>query len=473
MKELLQVEKSRGEGGVAVSECNCDDQEFGRGKGEKAARLESLEEPQRREETHIARASSTPGSVSLEEEYQWRAEEVEVWDAHNTGQRFQRRGHGCGEGRHCISEPDRLGEEVAEREKQLFPPRPEPKALARSTSSHRDAKESAQVRTLSRCRAAVCGMSAELEGQVPQAPARDQPLSLSSVWRAGRVLLEQSSPVGGPTASWPPPAPCYRPRVVYCSLRRRSALAAAQVQRSSRSGGDLRTTYLEEARLEGSRDGRREVRAANDSLSLLPSPSPLQPRSLGPHPLSAASTHHTLPLHPLPRHIALSKSRPHNSAAPPLSSLRPPPPPHRMPRAQTLSRRNVRGMGSMKKGNLEQGCLWINVKRAWCERDFVRGNRFNENWTIPELVDEVIREFALLERAGKGDGTSEEADWNLPEGWYAEAQFKRGKNLSAEEYAEDMVNDHFLGAETIHVKVRCWLGVGFFGSLMNFGRAGV
>ena len=42
----------------------------------------------------------------------------------------------------------------------------------------------------------------------------------------------------------------------------------------------------------------------------------------------------------------------------------------------------------------------------------------------------------------------------MPEGWYLEAQFKRGKNLSAEEYAEDLVKDHFLGAETIHVKVR-------------------
>lgn len=46
----------------------------------------------------------------------------------------------------------------------------------------------------------------------------------------------------------------------------------------------------------------------------------------------------------------------------------------------------------MKKGKLEDRCLWLNCRRAWCERDFVREARFNEDLTIPELVEEVIRE---------------------------------------------------------------------------------
>ena len=37
VEELLEVEKSRREGGVAVGERDRDDEEFGRGEGEKSA----------------------------------------------------------------------------------------------------------------------------------------------------------------------------------------------------------------------------------------------------------------------------------------------------------------------------------------------------------------------------------------------------------------------------------------------------
>ena len=53
-------------------------------------------------------------------------------------------------------------------------------------------------------------------------------------------------------------------------------------------------------------------------------------------------------------------------------------------RGPHLSTRNVRGSGSMKKGNLEDGCFWINIKRAWSEQVFTRGTRINENETLEE-----------------------------------------------------------------------------------------
>lgn len=53
-------------------------------------------------------------------------------------------------------------------------------------------------------------------------------------------------------------------------------------------------------------------------------------------------------------------------------------------RGSHLSTRNVRGSGSMKKGNLEHGCFWINIKRVWSEQVFTRGTRINENETLEE-----------------------------------------------------------------------------------------
>ena len=51
-------------------------------------------------------------------------------------------------------------------------------------------------------------------------------------------------------------------------------------------------------------------------------------------------------------------------------------------------------MGSMKKGNLEDGCFWFNIKRAYFGTlSFTRGGRFNEKLTLWELYDEVVREW--------------------------------------------------------------------------------
>ncbi|KAL7411678.1 hypothetical protein BDY24DRAFT_395693 [Mrakia frigida] len=113
-----------------------------------------------------------------------------------------------------------------------------------------------------------------------------------------------------------------------------------------------------------------------------------------------------------------------------------------MPRQISLSRRNVRGMGSMKKGNLEDGCFWINVKRAWSEQVFTRGFRFNECSTIRELGEMAAE-----------DGLFREEHAPLPEGFTYDVEFSRGKSMFSEQYESDLVKDHFMGAETIHVKV--------------------
>jgi len=140
-------------------------------------------------------------------------------------------------------------------------------------------------------------------------------------------------------------------------------------------------------------------------------------------------------------------------------------------------------MGSMKKGNLEDGCYWINVKRAWSEQVFSRGFRFNENSTIRELGEAAAGEFTFLlvlcekegwREGGGGDeeirkGTGEESSSSpsfplsflrtedglfreghapLPEGYTYDVEFKKGKSMFDEEYKDDLVKDHFMMRST-------------------------
>lgn len=66
-----------------------------------------------------------------------------------------------------------------------------------------------------------------------------------------------------------------------------------------------------------------------------------------------------------------------------------------MPRATTLSRRNVKGMGSMKKGNVVNGEMWVNIKRCYFAVPFTRGTRFNEKETVYNLGVEAFSPFCF------------------------------------------------------------------------------
>ncbi|KAK7065077.1 hypothetical protein R3P38DRAFT_3302404 [Favolaschia claudopus] len=102
------------------------------------------------------------------------------------------------------------------------------------------------------------------------------------------------------------------------------------------------------------------------------------------------------------------------------------------------STRNAQGRGSMKKGHRRNGDMWINVKRSW--GGFSRGADFNENLTIGEFVDRVVR-----------DVSTEEGFQDFQEGWYVEVQSFR-KALDADEHTE-MLKERFDGGETVHAKV--------------------
>ncbi|KAJ7234512.1 hypothetical protein B0H12DRAFT_1222828 [Mycena haematopus] len=102
------------------------------------------------------------------------------------------------------------------------------------------------------------------------------------------------------------------------------------------------------------------------------------------------------------------------------------------------STRDVKGRGAMKKGHRRNGDMWINVKRSW--GNFSRGADFNENLTIGEFVDQVIR-----------DVSTEEGFQFFQEGWYIEIQSFR-KALDPDEHVE-MLKQRFDGAETVHAKV--------------------
>ncbi|KAJ7106419.1 hypothetical protein C8R43DRAFT_937515 [Mycena crocata] len=102
------------------------------------------------------------------------------------------------------------------------------------------------------------------------------------------------------------------------------------------------------------------------------------------------------------------------------------------------STRNVKGMGAMKKGHRNNGEMWINIRRSW--GGFSRGADFNENLTIAEFVDQVIRNVQ-----------TEEGFQFFQEGWYVEVHsFK--KALDADDNVE-MIKERFNGAETVHAKV--------------------
>ncbi|KAK7040499.1 hypothetical protein R3P38DRAFT_2512736 [Favolaschia claudopus] len=92
----------------------------------------------------------------------------------------------------------------------------------------------------------------------------------------------------------------------------------------------------------------------------------------------------------------------------------------------------------MKKGHRRNGDMWINIKRSW--GGFSRGADFNENLTIGEFVDRVVR-----------DVSTEEGFQDFQEGWYVEVQSFR-KALDADEHTE-MLKERFDGGETVHAKV--------------------
>jgi hypothetical protein len=121
------------------------------------------------------------------------------------------------------------------------------------------------------------------------------------------------------------------------------------------------------------------------------------------------------------------------------------------------STRNVKGRGAMKKGYRRNGDMWINVRRSW--GGFSRGADFNENLTIGEFIDQVVRAYfvfllpchSILSIAPPGDVSTEEGFQSFQEGWYIEVQSFR-KALDPEENVE-MLKQRFDGGETVHAKV--------------------
>lgn len=64
-----------------------------------------------------------------------------------------------------------------------------------------------------------------------------------------------------------------------------------------------------------------------------------------------------------------------------------------MPPTYQRSTRNSRGAGWHRKGYRDRGCMWLNMKRAFHMAAFVRGADFNENETMEELINDLLREF--------------------------------------------------------------------------------
>ncbi|KZV99151.1 hypothetical protein EXIGLDRAFT_831709 [Exidia glandulosa HHB12029] len=111
-----------------------------------------------------------------------------------------------------------------------------------------------------------------------------------------------------------------------------------------------------------------------------------------------------------------------------------------MPRARTLSRRNVKGRGWHKRGYRENGELFIQLKRAYCTwpGPFSRTHSVNENATMEEFIHSMAREISM------------EDGHPLPEGLFLCFQAFRGKEL---EQSDELVKTKFDGAETVHAKV--------------------
>lgn len=63
-----------------------------------------------------------------------------------------------------------------------------------------------------------------------------------------------------------------------------------------------------------------------------------------------------------------------------------------MPPMYQQSTRNSRGATWHRKGYRNHGCMWLNVKRAFHIAPFVRGADFNENETMEELINDLLRE---------------------------------------------------------------------------------
>ncbi|KAJ7159786.1 hypothetical protein C8R46DRAFT_1109068 [Mycena filopes] len=103
-----------------------------------------------------------------------------------------------------------------------------------------------------------------------------------------------------------------------------------------------------------------------------------------------------------------------------------------------LSRRNVQGNGTMKKGHRDNGEMWINIRRSW--GGFSRGAYFNEKLTIGEFVEQAVR-----------DVSTEEGFQSFQEGWHVEIQSHR-KALDPDEHVM-MLKERFNGAESVTAKV--------------------
>ena len=57
------------------------------------------------------------------------------------------------------------------------------------------------------------------------------------------------------------------------------------------------------------------------------------------------------------------------------------------------SRRSCRGKGWHRKGYRDGGCMWLNLKRAYCEGPFTRGADYNENMTIGEMRLQAVSQY--------------------------------------------------------------------------------
>ncbi|KAJ7758744.1 hypothetical protein B0H16DRAFT_1264372, partial [Mycena metata] len=102
------------------------------------------------------------------------------------------------------------------------------------------------------------------------------------------------------------------------------------------------------------------------------------------------------------------------------------------------SRRNVKGKGAMKKDHRTNGEMWINIMRSW--GGFSRGAYFNENLSIREFVEQVVR-----------DVSTEEGFQYFQEGWCVEVQSHR-KGLDPNDHLM-MLKERFSGAERVTAKV--------------------
>ncbi|EIM90601.1 uncharacterized protein STEHIDRAFT_144230 [Stereum hirsutum FP-91666 SS1] len=112
-----------------------------------------------------------------------------------------------------------------------------------------------------------------------------------------------------------------------------------------------------------------------------------------------------------------------------------------MPPMYQQSTRNSRGATWHRKGYRNHGCMWLNVKRAFHIAPYVRGADFNENETMEELINDLLREVQTEEGS------------QLPEGGYWDFQAFHGMSLLSGQFeSQARISVYFDGGETIHAK---------------------